>query len=84
MEPPPADVSSQVPGAAKDLSPKGASTGEPGSGTPDPQKAAGGVDGLLGNSEIKATEGVGGLWAILRSRMQRVRVARQMCRRLHL
>ena len=61
MEPPPADVSSQVPGAAKDLSPKGASTGEPGSGTPDPQKAAGGVDGLLGNSEIKATEGVGGL-----------------------
>ncbi|CAE7244961.1 unnamed protein product [Symbiodinium microadriaticum] len=56
MEPLPADVSSQVPGAAKDL--KGASTGEPGSGTPDPHKA---VDGLLGNAEIKATEGAGGL-----------------------
>jgi len=53
MEPPPADVSSQVPGAAKDL--KGASTGEPGSGTPEA------VDGLLSNAEIKATEGVGGL-----------------------
>ena len=59
MEPPPADVSSQVPGAAKDLSPKGASTGEPGSGTPDPQKAAGGVDGLLGNSESQGYRGCG-------------------------